>query len=61
MKTREDYIKDFHKAFGQGIHKKPTVEVLKLRRMLIGEEMKELFADEEGTSRFIQEYAQGDG
>jgi len=44
-KTREDYIKEFHKAFGQGIHKNPTVDVLKLRRKLIDEEAKELFAD----------------
>ncbi len=45
VKTREDYIKEFHNAFGQGVHQEPTVEVLKLRRTLIAEEAKELFEE----------------
>lgn len=44
-KSREDYIKDFHEAFGRGVHTEPTVEVLKLRKTLISEEVKELSAD----------------
>ncbi|MBI5078168.1 MAG: hypothetical protein HZB11_02245 [Candidatus Yonathbacteria bacterium] len=45
MRTREDYIKDFHEAFGVDVHSDPTVQLLKLRRTLIDEETKELFAD----------------
>ncbi len=44
-KSREDYIKDFHEAFGQDVHTEPTVEVLKLRKTLINEEVRELSAD----------------
>ena len=44
-KSREDYIKEFHDAFGRDIDSEPTVEILKLRKTLIGEEVKELFAD----------------
>ena len=54
-KTREDRIKDFHKAFGQGIHEKPTIEVLELRRTLINEEIKELFADIETAISHLKE------
>jgi predicted HAD superfamily Cof-like phosphohydrolase len=53
-KTREDYIKEFHKAFGQGIHKAPTVEVLKLRRTLINEEAKELFVEIDKAISFLE-------
>ncbi len=45
MKSREELIKDFHQAFGQNVCAEPTVELLELRRTLIGEEVKELFAD----------------
>ncbi len=45
MKTREDYIREFHRAFGAAIDREPTIEQLKLRRTLIDEETKELFAD----------------
>ncbi len=45
MKTREDYIREFHEAFGVDVHSDPTVQLLKLRRTLIDEETKELFAD----------------
>ena len=44
-RTREDYLKDFHTAFGLDVHSDPTVQLLKLRRTLIDEETKELFAD----------------
>ncbi len=44
-KTREDYIKEFHDAFGVEVNAEPTVKLLKLRRSLIDEETKELFAD----------------
>ena len=43
--TREDYIKEFHNAFGVEVNAEPTVKLLKLRRSLIDEETKELFAD----------------
>ncbi len=52
-KSREDHIKDFHKAFGQGIHEEPTVKVLKLRKTLINEEAKELFADIDKAIAFL--------
>lgn len=42
-KTNEDYIKEFHHAFGVAVEKKPTVDLLKLRKALIAEEVKELF------------------
>ncbi len=42
---REDCIRAFHEAFGQDINAEPTVELLQLRRTLIEEEVKELFAD----------------
>lgn len=44
-RKREDYLKDFHEAFGLDVHADPTVQLLKLRRTLIDEETKELFAD----------------
>lgn len=55
MKSREDYVKEFHKAFGQGIHKEPTVEVLKLRRTLINEEAKELFEEIDRAISYLEE------
>ncbi len=45
MKTREEVITEFHRAFEQGVHEEPTVEMLKLRRTLISEEAKEFCAD----------------
>jgi predicted HAD superfamily Cof-like phosphohydrolase len=42
-KTNEDYIEEFHKAFGVAIREKPTIPLLKLRRDLIAEEVKEFF------------------
>ena len=53
-KTREDYIKEFHEAFGVSINKKPTVKVLKLRRWLIDEEVKELFADIDKAISYLE-------
>lgn len=44
-KTREDCVRDFHIAFKLDMDSEPTVQVLKLRRTLIDEEIKELFAD----------------
>ena len=44
-KTREDYLREFHTAFGQDVNAEPTIKLLKLRRTLIDEETKELFAD----------------
>lgn len=43
MKTNEEYIKKFHKAFGVAIEENPTAELLKLRKVLIDEEVKEFF------------------
>ena len=45
QKSREEMITEFHRAFEQGVHEEPTVEVLKLRRTLIHEETKELCVD----------------
>lgn len=44
-RKREDYVKDFHKAFQIVIEENPTLETLQLRRALIDEETKELFAE----------------
>lgn len=44
-KTREDYVQEFHRAFGQDIHVDPVPNLLRLRRTLIDEEVKELFSD----------------
>jgi predicted HAD superfamily Cof-like phosphohydrolase len=41
-KTREDYIEEFHKAFNVAVNEEPTVELLRLRKTLILEEVKEL-------------------
>ena len=54
-KSREDHIKDFHKAFGQGVHEEPTIKVLKLRQTLISEEVKELFADIDSAISYLKE------
>ena len=53
-KTREDYIKEFHKAFGLDINSKPTVRLLKLRRSLIDEETKELFAEMDLVIEYLE-------
>jgi len=53
-KTREEYIKDFHKAYGQGINEEPTVDVLKLRRTLINEEVKELFEEIDEAIKLLE-------
>ncbi|MFA6408289.1 MAG: nucleoside triphosphate pyrophosphohydrolase family protein [Candidatus Paceibacterota bacterium] len=45
MKTRGEWTEDFHVAFGIAICEEPSVRLLKLRRTLIDEETKELFAD----------------
>lgn len=45
MKKREDYIREFNEAFGQDIESDPTVRLMKLRRVLIDEEVKELLSD----------------
>ena len=42
---REDRIKDFHIAFGLDVYSDPTVGLLKLRRTLIDEEVRELFIE----------------
>lgn len=44
-KTREEKTEDFHATFGIAICEEPSVGLLKLRRTLIDEEVKELFAD----------------
>lgn len=43
--SRERHIEEFHKAFGVAVDERPTSEILKLRRTLIGEEAKELFVE----------------
>ena len=53
-KTREDHIKNFHKAFGLDIHSEPTVKILKLRRTLIDEETKELFSDMDTAISYLE-------
>jgi len=44
-KTREETVEDFHRAFCLTIDGEPTVDLLKLRRTLIEEEVRELFSD----------------
>lgn len=44
-KTNEEYIEEFHKAFGVSVEEEPTVELLKLRKTLISEEVKEFFEE----------------
>lgn len=44
-KTNEEYIKEFHEAFGVSVGKEPTAGLLKLRRALIEEEVKEFFEE----------------
>jgi predicted HAD superfamily Cof-like phosphohydrolase len=53
-KTREDYIRSFHEAFGLDIDSEPTVKLFKLRRTLIEEETKELFADIDSAISYIE-------
>lgn len=43
--SREDVIRQFHEAFGQEIGAEASAALLTLRRTLINEEVKELFAD----------------
>ena len=45
MKTNEEYIKEFHEAFGVVVEEEPTVELLKLRKTLITEEVKVFFEE----------------
>ena len=45
MHTREERVADFHEKFGLVIGAEPTASLLKLRRLLIDEETKELFSD----------------
>jgi predicted HAD superfamily Cof-like phosphohydrolase len=56
-KSREDYIKEFQQAFGQDINSEPTVRLLKLRRTLIEEEVKELFVDIDAAMAFLEKGA----
>lgn len=45
MENREDTVKKFHEAFGIHIDMEPSIPLLQLRRTLIDEEVRELFAD----------------
>lgn len=45
MENREDILQKFHEAFLQEIGAEPSLGLLHLRRTLIHEEVKELFAD----------------
>lgn len=53
-KTREDYLREFHEAFGQDVNAVPTIKLLKLRRTLIDEETKELFADIDSAISYLE-------
>jgi len=44
-KTNEEYIEEFHRAFGVSVNAKPNVQLLKLRKTLIDEEVKEFFGE----------------
>ncbi|MCK4918480.1 MAG: nucleoside triphosphate pyrophosphohydrolase family protein [Candidatus Pacebacteria bacterium] len=44
-KTNEEYIEEFHKAFGASIKEEPSIKILKLRKSLIDEEVKEFFVE----------------
>ncbi len=54
MKTREEETKDFHAAFGIAINEEPSIGLLKLRRTLIDEEVKELFADIDTAIAYLE-------
>jgi predicted HAD superfamily Cof-like phosphohydrolase len=45
MKKREDYVREFNKAFLRKSNENPSVGLLKFRKRLIEEEVKELFND----------------
>ena len=53
-KTREEFIEEFHKAFGVDVDKQPTVETLKLRKTLISEEMRELAEEFDMAIAFLE-------
>lgn len=44
-KSNEEYIEEFHVAFGVSVGEEPTAELLKLRRALVEEEVKEFFEE----------------
>lgn len=54
IKSREDHIKDFHEAFGVDVHAEPSIQLLKLRRTLIDEEVKELFAEIDTAIAYLE-------
>lgn len=53
-KNREEYIREFHEAFGLDINSEPTVALLQLRKTLIDEEVKELFSDMDEAIGYLQ-------
>lgn len=53
-KTRENYIEEFHKAFGVVINEEPTAELLELRKTLITEETKELVVELDKAIEFLK-------
>lgn len=54
MKTREDYIRQFHEAFNLDIDQESNLKLVKLRRTLIAEETKELLADLDSVIEFLE-------
>jgi predicted HAD superfamily Cof-like phosphohydrolase len=57
-KTNEEYIEEFHRAFGVSVGEEPTAELLKLRRALIKEEVEEFF---EELDLAIEKLEKGEG
>ncbi len=44
-KNREARIREFHEAFGLAVNKAPSIPLLRLRKTLIEEEVRELFVE----------------
>lgn len=53
-KTREDYIKEFHKAFKRPVEDDLNINGLKLRKTLIEEEVKELVEEIDKTIELLE-------
>lgn len=54
MKKREDYIREFNNAFLIKCDQKPSVELIKFRKRLIGEEVAELFSDMDEAIQILE-------
>lgn len=51
--SREALVQIFHEAFGVEVGAEPTVKLLQLRKTLLQEEMKELFAEMDAAIEYL--------